>query len=88
MNASGGTLNAEALQEKFKELRRKASGDVRQSINGHHLVKILSWFAHKIGVPTAICDERVLHRVLMTSIELAQLRGTLLFDMLADWANR
>ena len=39
VNASGGTLNAEALQEKFKELRRKASGDVRQSINGHDLVK-------------------------------------------------
>jgi hypothetical protein len=87
-NASSGKLNENDVESKFSELRERTSGDVRDSINGHDIVKILSWFAHVIGVPPAVYNQAPLQRGLMASIELEELLEMPLFQRLSDWAKK
>jgi len=67
-NASGGWLNRDELHAKTLELQEGTPRDIRDFINGHDLIRMLSWFAHQIGVPQAICDRAPLQRALITSI--------------------
>ena len=87
-NASEGQLSKDALVAQFTELLQERPRDIRQAINGHDLVRMLSWFAHEIGVPSPIYDAAPLHRALITSIELEELNATPLFVKLVEWAKR
>jgi hypothetical protein len=86
-NASSGKLNQDDVNSKASELREKTSGEVRDSINGHDIVKILACFAHGIGVPSAVYNEVALQRGLMASIELEELNAMPLFKRLSVWAK-
>jgi hypothetical protein len=87
VNASAGALDLETLNAKISELRSRLSADYRQQINGHDLVQILSWYAHRIGVPLAIYNEAPLHRGLVTSVEIGELLQTRLFQTIRTWAT-
>jgi hypothetical protein len=86
-NVSAGRLQPAALESKFMELQQAAVTDLRQIINGHDLIRMVSWFAHNIGVDGAIANERAIHRGLMVSIELEQLNTMPLFQALVNWAT-
>ena len=84
---SAGLLNRDALETKFLELRQKRPEDVRQVINGHHLVQMLSWFGHQIGVPAAAYNQIPLQRALLASVELEEWKSMPLFQNLERWAK-
>jgi hypothetical protein len=86
VSASAGLLTRERLDGKTAELRALLSGDVRKQINGHDLIKMLSWFAHKCGVEMAIYQSTPLQRALVTSVEYIGLLETDLFRTLYEWA--
>jgi hypothetical protein len=85
-NASGGKLSSAVLQERVASLRVRLGEDFRQCINAHDLIKLLSWYAHQVGIDRHIYNEWPLQRGLMTSIELVQLKPTKLFVELAAWS--
>jgi hypothetical protein len=87
-HASSGRLDQNDIKSKYSELQEKTSSDVRDSINGHDILRLLAWFAHRIGVPSAVYNEMPLQRGLMASIELEELSAMPLFQRLSDWAKR
>jgi len=89
VNASNGKLCNKSLEDKINEFKlRAACFDVRNAINGHDLVLLLSWFAHKIGVSSSICNQEALHRALITNMELCDISEAPLFSRLLRWACR
>ncbi len=86
-HVSSSKFSRDDLRTKFSELFEVRPADLLQSINGHELVQILSWFAHAIGVPNSICNPEPLQRALMASIELEELISMPLFQRLSDWAK-
>lgn len=86
VGASGGLLNLSALEASFSELKGKTS-DVRQAINGHDLVRILSWLAQKLGVDGSIYNRAPVQRALIACIEFQELMVMPLFQCLASWSG-
>jgi hypothetical protein len=87
LNVWAGRVNRELLDVKVLELQTRLQGDCRSGINGHDLVRLLSWVAHHMGVAQDIYREAALGRGLLTSVEFAELEGAPLFRRLLAWAR-
>ncbi|WP_445289436.1 hypothetical protein [Variovorax atrisoli] len=68
------------------DARNQLAGDGRLYMHGHDLVEILSWIGLKMKVDKTICAEENLHRTLATCLEIEEISGYPLFQLLDAWA--
>jgi hypothetical protein len=82
-----GALSRTQLDATVAELRRQLPRDYRHSVNGHDVVRALSWYAHRVGVPASIYNVGPLHRALMAAIEYEGIAWMPLFQKAIAWAR-
>jgi hypothetical protein len=83
--ARGALVRAE-LDETMEALRRQMAADYRQSVNGHDAVRVLSWYAHRVGVPASIYNAAPLQRALLAAVEYEEVVRMPLFQRVIAWA--
>jgi hypothetical protein len=86
LNASGGRLARQIFEDRIVELRSRLSADFRQQVNGHDVLRLLSWYAHQLGVENAIYNGSPLQRGLFASLEMADLQCAAVFTSRSAWA--
>jgi hypothetical protein len=70
LNKNASSSEQEVIEEKIRELRSRASVDVRYSMNGHDLVKLLAWVLRPFARRhRELAREEVVARMLAASVE-------------------
>jgi hypothetical protein len=86
MNVAAGSLHADRFGAEIKELREKSPSDRRFAVHGHDAVQLLSWLARQNGAPRQVAEESPMHRTMLASLEIEDLRNEGLFNELSNWA--
>jgi Protein of unknown function (DUF4435) len=86
MNVAAGSLRADSFDAGIKELREKSPSDRRFAVHGHDAVHLLSWLARQNGAPRDVSEESPMHRTMLASLEIEDLRDEGLFNELSNCA--
>lgn len=87
LNAAAGALPGDDLDKHLARSLSLPIQDKRYAMQGHDIIQMISWFARMKGVAKEIASDRVVQRVLLTMIELDDVRDKPLFVDAADWST-
>jgi hypothetical protein len=87
MSVAAGGLTAEAVAGEIQHPATLFSGDRRQAMQGHDIIQLICWLAHRKGVDRKIADPALVQRAMLASLEIEDLSAEPLFGKIAAWAR-